>query len=82
VLVHAIHKVKNLYLMNGVKQHVRMHSLMLTNRQEATRVEHLSAAPLFGRLLESRGRIFSCMLPFYECAVSDLDMPMHRSLLV
>jgi hypothetical protein len=31
---------------------------------------------------EPRGLIFSCLQPFYERAVSDLDRPMHRSLWV
>jgi hypothetical protein len=30
----------------------------------------------------TRGRIFSCVRPFYELAASDLDRSMHRSLWV
>jgi hypothetical protein len=30
----------------------------------------------------NRGHIFSCVWPFYEWAVSDMDRSMHRSLLV
>ncbi len=33
-------------------------------------------------LSDNRGRIFSCVRPFYEQAVSDLDWSMHRSLWV
>ncbi len=32
--------------------------------------------------IKSRGRIFTCVQPSYERAVSDLDRPMHRSLCV
>ncbi len=35
-----------------------------------------------GSVLLTRGRVFSCVQPFYERAVSDLDKSVHRSLRV